>query len=263
MKKVFTFLKVLLTIIIGIILYGWSSLTYKKGSIIIDSNLSIEEIWETYEKYWLINEPKMTTPKTCKPNTKQDIHVLEESLGYKLPIDLKKSLQIVNHSSKKCDDDKYHSWFGSKTGIFFYSALELLANNNHDIDLQIADYSIYEKGIIPYKGKDIFLKEWLVIASNLNIYIFLDLRNNIGNQYGQVLAYLPTSEHNGIKYSDEIIQKLENYIPDPNNSYNNFIFIAQDYKTFLQLMLEEIKSNGEVKNRYFTNLFNLPIQYFW
>ena len=111
--------------------------------------------------------------------------------------------------------------------------------------------------------------EWknklLPIVSKYNIMIFIDLREDIGNEYGQVVAYLHTEE--GIKYEGrprvDLLEKLNNYTPNPNNSFNNFVFVAKDYKTFMQLMLEEIKENGELKDRYLTNLFNLKADYFW
>jgi hypothetical protein len=95
--------------------------------------------------------------------------------------------------------------------------------------------------------------------------IFIDLREDIGNEHGQIVAYLHTEEgmKNEGKPKTNLLVQLKDYKSSPNNSFNNFVFVAKDYKTFMQLILEEIKQNGEVKDRYFTNLFNLKADYFW
>ena len=105
----------------------------------------------------------------------------------------------------------------------------------------------------------------LSILTQNNLIIFIDLREGIGEEYGQVLAYLSTYEggKNGIKPPEYLLKNLNNYKPNTNNVFNNFVFIAKDYKEFMQLMMEEIKANKKLKDRYFTKLFDLPYFYFW
>jgi len=252
--------------IVGYTVCTWDNLTYTKATAPINSSLTMEEVWQEYKEYWLKHEPKMTAPETCTPHTEEEIVKLEHILDVKLPEDLKTSFRTVNHSSKKCDDNLVHSWFGSKTGVRLSIPSDIIDKNNNSlqtIDLFGTDYNIYDGQITPY---DVIPRQWpnkwVLIADKYDVVFFIDLRDNIGDEYGQVLAYMNTFEI-GTKPPKHLLKNLNNYTPNPNNSFNHFVFIAKDYKTFMQLMLEEIKENGELKDRYFTNLFDLPMNYFW
>ena len=269
MKILVFIFKALFAATIGYTLYAWDNFTYKKATTTIDSSLTMEEVWQEYKEYWLKHEPKMTAPETCTPHTEEEIVKLEDILNVKLPKDLKTSFRTVNHQSKKCDDNLAHSWFGSKTGVSLSTPKEMVVMDRsafYNAYVSNASYYIYDGKITPYNEKN---KNWenqfLLIADKYSLFFFIDLREGIGSEYGQVIAYLDTSEgiKNEGKPRPDLLSKLDHYTPNPNNSFNNFVFIAKDYKTFMQLMLEEIKENGELKDRYLTNLFNLPADYFW
>jgi len=269
MKYLLLTLKALLLVVVGSIVYLWDNITYTQGATIVDTSKTMKQVWEEYKEYWLKHEPTMTEPSSCRPNTKQEVDALERSLSITLPSDFKTSLLFVKHGSKKCDDNLHHSWFGSKTGIELYETKTILSETislrKHE-ELDIRDYNIYWNEITPIdKTLKTWSKQWLPIASKYDIVFFIDLREDIGKQYGQVLAFLPTTEggKNGVKPPEHLLKQIDNYTPNPNNAYNNFVYIAPDYKTFMQLMLEEIKANGKLKDRYLTNLFNLPSFYFW
>jgi len=265
MNKILLMMFVLL--VIAIALWLWKHYSYTAGYKNIDHNKSIETVWQEYRAYWLKHEPTMTAPATCQANSHEEVEALEKVLEVQLPDDLKKSLQLVDHRRKKCDDNLVHSWFGSRTGISLYDVERLKIIN---LDMQKnpsfhdRDYNAYWGDIAPVTGR-YWPKEWLVIAGKYNVLIFIDLRKNIGNQYGQVLAYMTTYEggKNAVLPPKEVLAKIPNYYPDSNNAFNNFVFVANDYNGFMQLMLEEIKANGELKDRYFLHLFNLPLHYFW
>jgi cell wall assembly regulator SMI1 len=269
MKVLILIFKAIFAATVGYAIYAWDNFTYTKATTSIDSSLSMEEVWEEYKVYWLKHEPNMTAPETCLPHTEEEIIKLEDTLNIKLPEDLKISFKTVNHSSKKCDDNLFHSWFGSKTGISLFSPKEMIYKDKsafYNVYVDSATYTIYDGEITPYPEKNgKWINKLVPIVHKYDITIFMDLRENIGDEYGQIVAYMPTFEgmKNEGKPRDDLLKKLTNYTPNPNNSFNNFVFIAKDYKTFMQLMLEEIKENGEIKDRYFTNLFNLKEDYFW
>ena len=269
MKYILLVIKALFAATVGYAIYAWDNFTYTKATTVIDNTLTMEEVWEEYKEYWLKHEPNMTAPETCTPHTEEEISKLEYVFRITLPEDLKISFKTVNHLSKKCDDNLVHSWFGSKTGISLSTPSEILNEGRslfHDVYVPNASYNIYNGKITPFNEAN---KNWenhlVLIADKYNLYFFIDLREGIGSEYGQVIAYLDTFE--GTKSEGkpraDLLAKLKNYTPNPNNSFNNFVFVAKDYKTFMQLMLEEIKENGELKDRYLTNLFDLKADYFW
>jgi len=269
MKILVFIFKALFAATVGYAIYAWDNFTYTKATTQIDHSLTMEEVLQEYKEYWLTHEPKMTAPDTCIPHTEEEIIKIESAFKLKLPEDLKISFKTINHQSKKCDDNLAHSWFGSKTGISL-STPSVIFNKGrsvfHDVYVSNASYYIYDGKITPYNEKN---KNWenqlVLIADKYSLYFFIDLREGIGSEYGQVIAYLHTSEgmKNEGKPRADLLKKLNNYTPNPNNSFNNFVFIAKDYKTFMQLMFEEIKENGELKDRYLTNLFDLKADYFW
>lgn len=263
-----TFIALLLAIL-GYVIYSWDNFTYTKASENIDKSLSIKDVWSEYKEYWLKHEPNMTAPDTCIPHSEEEISKLEDFLRFKLPEDLKISFRTVNHSSKKCDDNLVHSWFGSKTDIELYTPTNILTesrNMQKQIQFSKSDYQVYDGNIKHLSNNEThWPRGWVPIISKYNITFFINLREKIGSGYGQVIGYLHTFE--GLKNEGKppkfLLEKLDNYHVDPNNSFHNFVFVAKDYKTFMQLMLEEIKENGELKDRYLTNLFNLKSDYFW
>lgn len=267
MKYILLVIKALFAATIGYAIYTWDNFTYTKATTAIDNTLTMEEVWEEYKEYWLKHEPNMTAPETCIPHTEEEILEVEHILDVKLPEDLRTSFKTVNHQSKKCDDNLVHSWFGSKTGVSLSIPSDMIdkdKNSLQSIDLFAADYNIYDGQITPYKSRQ-WPKKWILIADKYDVTFFIDLREGIGSEYGQIIAFLHTFE--GTKSEGkpraDLLAKLKNYTPNPNNSFNNFVFLAKDYKTFMQLMLEEIKENGELKDRYLTNLFDLKADYFW
>jgi len=266
MKYIILTLKALFLAIVGYLIYSWDNFTYIKGSTEINTSFTMEEVWQEYKEYWLKNEPTMTAPDTCTPHTEEEIRKLENILKLKLPEDLKISFKTVNHLSKKCDDNLVHSWFGSKTGVSLSTPFDIIDNDNNSlqtIDLFGTDYNIYDGQITPYDERlKQWPNEWILIADKYDVIFFIDLRDNIGDEYGQVIAYMNTFEI-GNKPPKHLLKKLNNYTSNPNNYFNHFVFIAKDYKTFMQLMLEEIRANGKLKDRYLTNLFHLPADYFW
>lgn len=267
MKILVFIFKALFGATVGYIIYIWDNFTYKKATTDIDSTLTIKEVWQEYKEYWLKHEPKTTAPETCIPCTEKEILKLEHVLDVKLPEDLRISFKSVNHHSKKCDDNLTHSWFGSKTGVSLSTPSDMIDKNSNSlqsIDLLSADYNIYDGKITPYDPKQ-GLKKCILIASKYDVIFFMDLRENIGNEYGQIIAFIQTFEGANMegRARIDLLHKLSDYTPNPNNSFNNFVFVAKDYKTFMQIMLEEIKQNGELKDRYFTNLFGLKADYFW
>ncbi|MCK5677654.1 MAG: SMI1/KNR4 family protein [Flavobacteriaceae bacterium] len=268
-KFIILTLKALIFAIIGSIAYLWDNITYKQGSPIVDSDKKIEEVWQEYREYWVDHEPMMTAPDTCNPNTEEEIEKLENLLDIKLPNDFRQSLKSVKHSNKKCDDNLSHSWFGSRTGILLYDVEDIISDSlmlRKYHEFYIDDYNIYWNDITPFdSNRKYWLNEWIPILTQNNIIIFIDLREGIGDEYGQVLAYLATDEggRGSVKAPEYLLKNLNNYTPNPNNRFNNFVFIAKDYKEFMQLMMEEIKANNKLKDRYFTKLFDLPYFYFW
>lgn len=262
-------IKALFLAIAGYVMYSWDNFTYTKASENIDKSLSMKNVWGEYKEYWLEHEPNMTAPNTCTPHSEDKISKLEDFLSFKLPEDLKTSFRTVNHFSKKCDDDLVHSWFGSKTGIELYTPTNILTeskNMQKHIQFSKRDYKIYNGNIEHLSNSETnWPRDWVPIFSKYDITFFIDLRNDIKSGHGQIIGYLHTFEglKNEGKPPNNLLEKLDNYHANPNNSFHNFVFVAKDYKTFMQFMLEEIKENGELKDRYLTNLFKLRADYFW
>jgi len=212
-------------------------------------DMTIHDIWNEYITYWSTTEPSMTNPKSCKPQTQNEIAVLEKNLNIKLPKDFYISLQTVDHNSKKCDDNRMHSWFGSTTGIVLFNTKEIW--NHYKMLLSYVD--INEEGvnnkyfgdIKPYTESEKWSKEWIPLLAHNGITFCLDLRSNIGEQYGQVLAVYP-----GIALGK-----------NGNEWYNYIVFIAKDYKEFMKKMIDDIKSENGLTNDYFRKLMHLPSNY--
>ncbi len=212
--------------------------------------MNIEEIWKLYFEYWKVHEPDMTEP--CPGESSENILKLEQQLNLILPEDLKKSLSLTDHSSKKCDGLS-HSWFGSRTGVSLFSSKEIFDWHNEVMPyFDFYDESLtnnYYGDIIPYTDGEKWPKEWLVIFDIHGICVFIDLRPNIGNQKGRILA-------------------ASLGVEDENNIwYNHIVYVANSYTEFMQIMFEQIKNtqgNDEYTryDDYFRNLLHLPNNYY-
>jgi len=214
------------------------------------TEMDIKSIWSEYIAYWREKEPTMTAPETCKPESKEDVEKLESYLGVVLPEDFKQSFQIVDHSRKKCDDNLDHSWLGSTTGIFLYNTKDVKVY--HDFNLQYIDdlkytSSKYFGDIEPHHIKSSkWPKEWIPFMGHNGITFCIDLRENLGNQYGQILAIYPRVNL-GIK----------------NNKWYTFIvWLAPNYTEFMKKILEDIKKENGLDDNYFRKLMHLPDGYY-
>lgn len=206
--------------------------------------MSIDDIWEAYKDYWLEHEPDMTEP--CSGESKESVEKLEKQLGVHLPEDFKKSLQITLHRTKKCDGHD-HSWFGSKTGVNLFGCKTIWDVYVDYIEVQDLmeddeEKRYLSKKISPYEGET-WPKEWVPIAERHGITFFLDLRQEIGDHYGNVLA---------VKLNCE---------DDNGNWYIPFAYVAESFTDFLIRELEEVKKTKGLYDEYFLKLMNLPDNY--
>ena len=211
-----------------------------------DRNMDIEAVWQEYFNYWKKHEPDMTEP--CPGESKEAVDTLEKTLGVTLPEDFKKSLQFTYHGRKKCSDNLDHSWFGSRTGVSFYDTKRI---GDYSAQNSLDSFSIndgrttnrYFGNVKPYVEGKRWPKAWVMIAYKNGTAICLDLRKDIGDQYGQVIAiYL------GVNDKDD-------------NWFNHIAFVAKDYKEFMILALEEIYLHRGLNDDFFRKIAHLPKDY--
>lgn len=203
--------------------------------------MTIGQVWQAYTEYWLKHEPDMTDP--CLGESKEEVEKTEEKLNIKFPEEFKESLQLTFHRTKKCDGYD-HSWFGSRTGIQLYWCDFIVQMKDVLVEMDVInDYeNIYFDDIAPYNG-DIWPCEWIPIAQKSGIFFFLDLRKNIGEQYGQVLA---------------VIFGIED---ENGNWISHFVRVGHSFGDFLEQALVEVKKNQGLYEDYFLKLMHLPEDY--
>lgn len=145
----------------------------------------IEIIWNKLFEYWKTFEPNFSR---CNIATEKEILNFEAYLQVKLPDDFKKSLEICNAypSERK---------YVIKSSCLITGGAGTLYTIN---DMQIAheDFKGYMFDGYAYKHIDskifpkdiVWSNDWIPIYSwNCDELVLLDLRENIGEQYGQIL----------------------------------------------------------------------------
>ena len=199
--------------------------------------MRIEKIWDELYIFW-----KQIDNQTLKINAKssEDIVKLEQILNIELPIEFKTSLSYVCHSARNKMDD---SWFGNYIETNFLTINEIEEEYQECINVIDEVENIYTGDILTYDRED-WSKYWIPILTrmDIDIIIFIDLRENIGKQYGQILLYQPNIE-----------------IED-GHWVNHISYIASSYTQFMEQMLTEIKSTKGIKEKYFAQFLYRAIQ---
>ena len=211
-----------------------------------EESILIYNIWDQYVHYW---NKKDSEIKIGLGDSKDYVEKLENKLSLKLPLDLKQSLSIQYHFSRRGKDGLRYSWFGDLIEINFLSTNMIYEEYKickKNIEINNAELkNVYVGNVISYNEKN-WSKHWIPILTrnDVDIIVFLDLRENISNDdYGKVLAIIPYAE------------------TDKDDYHNRIAYIAESYSDFMKKSMEYIKINGELDNKYFLNLFDLPMSY--
>jgi len=145
----------------------------------------IKIIWNTLFEYWKTFEPSFIG---CNGATQKEVLELEEYLQFKLPIDFKESLQICNaypFEPKNVIKSSCLMTGGAGT-LYTIEEIQTLHQDFKEYMFDGCGYRYLDPKIFP---KDIVWSHyWIPIYSwNCDELALLDLRENIGEQYGQVL----------------------------------------------------------------------------
>ncbi len=177
---------------------------------------NISNIWNKAFAYWQINEPNF---KGCNVATDKEILAFEEYLKFKLPDDFKESI-------KKCNAYPFEPTKVLKSSCLMtggagtlYTIDEIQTSHN-DFKEYMFDGCAYRYIDININPKNIvWSNEWIPIYSwNCKEIALLDLRENIGERYGQVL------------YLDQ--------------EYDTLGIWAQSYEKFLKSIADAILDHG-------------------
>ncbi len=146
---------------------------------------SIDSIWDDLFAYWKENEPAFTQ---CDSATDQEIIELEKYLQPQLPNEFKQSLGRCNNYPKDPTDIQKSSCnFTGGGGILF--DINTIYELHNEYKEYMYDGGAYGKIDPRLDPKDIVWSHyWIPIYSwNCDEMILLDLREDIKDQYGQIL----------------------------------------------------------------------------
>jgi len=145
----------------------------------------IEIIWDKLFEYWKTFEPSFVG---CNAATQKEVLELEKYLKFKLPIDFKESLQRCNAYPLEPTNVIKSSCFMTGGAGTLYT-IDEIQTSHQDFKEYMFDgcaYKYIDSKILP--KNIVWSNAWIPIYSwNCDELALLDLRENIGEQYGQVL----------------------------------------------------------------------------
>lgn len=150
--------------------------------------MNTSEKWERIYSYW--ENRLRISDLSCKGATTSEIEQLESHLQFELPESFIESLKNCNHPYLPIQGYTF-SWFGSHVRymnvdeiIEFYDQNRIYAAGNHNY------YKIYDNIVQPKEG---WPDKWVPFMDAFGIYATIDLRDDIGDQYGQIILMDPSN----------------------------------------------------------------------
>lgn len=187
--------------------------------------MDIETTWQKIFEYWEKTAPSST--EKCEGATKEELNKL--NMIVETPISLRKSLTICNQSNRK-NGTLFYSWFGGQSRIFTSKdIINFMINETQYYDIDESYEKVYGNVLNPKSG---WPKEWIPILEAFGLFVVVDLRPNIGNQYGQIL------------------------LVDPANSV--LAYWASSYEEFMTKAMNILYEHGELTGNYFYDVLHQP-----
>lgn len=191
--------------------------------------MTILKNWERLTKYWKNRLNVLEIP--CTGASEKDILKLEKITGAELPNIYKESIKLCNESYVLPKEEKVgYAWLHGSALLSINEIIEIIKEIKpiyEELDRYDSPYEINGKITEPING---WPDGWIPFLSDFGYFGVLDLRPDIGDEYGQVL------------------------LVDPINGF--ITFWAKNYEEFLTFIIDKLIDEGEISEEYYDEMLH-------